>query len=388
VSELEGASALEGVRPLRIGVLSASLPRAGRKPGGVDVHIHRLSNRLALRGHRVRVASFSPAPPDARYETVALRPAGLGERTLTRISVASAAFNLFDTSDLDVVHLHGDDWFYLRRGVPTVRTFHGSALQEARHATRTRRRALQLACFAGELVAARLATATYGLVPGDGRPYRVRGPLPVGVDVPPAADLTRDGPPTVLFVGTWEGRKRGRLLHEVFRREVLPRVPDARLQLVCEAPAGVAQRAGSPGAAQRAGSPGTAGSARGSGVEWLGAPDDATLAELYSRAWVFCLPSSYEGFGLPYLEAMAWGTPVLAAPNPGARHVLAGGRGGLLAPPAQLGAAIVRLLRDEPYRLELARRARERALAFSWDAALAAHERAYLDAIARHGSSA
>jgi phosphatidylinositol alpha-mannosyltransferase len=352
---------------LRIGVLSASLPRAGRKPGGVDVHVHRLSNRLALRGHRVRVASFSPAPPDARYEAVALRPAGLGERTLTRISAASVAFNLLDTSDLDVVHLHGDDWFYLRRGVPTVRTFHGSALMEARHATRARRRALQLVCFAGELLAARLATASYGLIPGDGRPYRARGPLPIGVDVPPAADLARGGPPTVLFVGTWEGRKRGRLLHEVFLREVLPRVPDARLQLVCETPAGPA---GSPG------------------VEWLGAPDDATLAELYSRAWVFCLPSSYEGFGLPYVEAMARGTPVVATPNPGSRHVLTSGRDGLLAPPAQLGAAIVRLLRDEPYRLELARRARERALAFSWDAALAAHECAYLDAIARHGSSA
>ncbi len=357
---------------LHIGVLSASLPRAGRKPGGVDIHIHRLSNRLAQRGHRVRVASFSPAPPDARYESVALRPAGLGEYTLARISLVSAAFNLLDTSDLDVVHLHGDDWFYLRRGVPTVRTFHGSALMEARHATRARRRALQLACFAGELLAARLATGSYGLVPGDGRPYRSRGPLPIGVDVPAAADLARGGPPTVLFVGTWEGRKRGRLLHEVFLREVLPRVPNARLQMVCEEPAG-------PRVSQEV---------AGTGVEWLGAPDDATLAELYSRAWLFCLPSSYEGFGLPYLEAMARGTPVLATPNPGARHVLADGRDGLILSPAELGAGIVRLLRDEQARLELARRARERALAFSWDAALAAHERAYLDAIARHGSSA
>jgi phosphatidyl-myo-inositol alpha-mannosyltransferase len=133
------------MRKLRIGVFSASLPRSGRKPGGVDIHIHRLSNRLAQHGHHVRVASFSAAPADACYEAIALRPVGLGEHTLTRISVVSAAFNLLDTSDLDVVHLHGDDWFYLRRGVPTVRTFHGSALMEARHATRARRRVLQLA---------------------------------------------------------------------------------------------------------------------------------------------------------------------------------------------------------------------------------------------------
>jgi len=360
---------------LRIGIFSASLPRPGRKPGGVDVHVHRLANRLAGRGHRVRVASFSPAPADARYEAVALTPAGLGERTLARISVVSAAFNLVDTSDLDVVHVHGDDWLYLRRGLPTVRTFHGSALMEARHATRARRRALQLACFGLELAAARLATASYGLIPGDGRPYRVRGPLPIGVDVQPALATTphgvdvprtaggeRDGPPTVLFVGTWNGRKRGRLLCEAFVRDVRPRVPDARLQMVCdELPAAPA------------------------GVEWVPAPDDATLAELYRRAWVFCLPSSYEGFGLPYLEAMAHGVPVLATPNPGARHVLAGDAG-LLVEPARLGAEIARVLLDGERRRELALRARERARAFSWDAALDAHERAYLDAIVRYGS--
>jgi phosphatidylinositol alpha-mannosyltransferase len=375
---------------LRIGVFSASLPRPGRKPGGVDVHVHRLCNRLVERGHRVRVASFSPAPADARYETRALRPAGLGEHTLARISLVSAAFNLLDTSALDVVHLHGDDWFYLRRGVPTVRTFHGSALLEARHATRARRRALQLTCFGLELAAARLATASYGLIPGDGGPYRVRGPLPLGVEVLPTACTDRDGPPTVLFVGTWGGRKRGRLLHDAFQRHVRPLVPDARLQLVCEEPAG-AEVAGGAGVAGRAGNAGDAGRtgiAEGAGVEWLGAPDDATLAELYSRAWVFSLPSSYEGFGLPYLEAMAHGTPVVATPNPGARHVLAQGRDGVLADPAQLGAALARLLLDERARRELAERALRRARAFSWEAALVAHERAYCDAIARYRRTA
>jgi phosphatidyl-myo-inositol alpha-mannosyltransferase len=377
------------VRPLRIGVFSASLPQLGRKPGGVDVHIHRLANRLLARGHRVRVVTFSPPPADALYETVTLRPGGLGEHTLARLTLVSAAFNRVDTSDLDVVHLHGDDWFYLRRrGVPTVRTFHGSALLEARHATRARRRARQLACFALELAASRLATASYGLIPGDGAPYRVRGALPIGVDVEPAAGLAsdpapagellggespvgddldraadrmRDPHPTVLFVGTWEGRKRGHMLHEAFLRHVRPHVPQARLLMVCERPA----------------------TAPGEGVEWIGAPDDARLAELYRQAWVFCLPSSYEGFGLPYLEAMAHGTPVVATPNPGARHVLSGGRDGVLVEPDGLGEALARLLTDASSRAELARRGRARAEEFSWEAALAAHERAYVDAIER-----
>jgi phosphatidyl-myo-inositol alpha-mannosyltransferase len=350
---------------LRIGVFSASLPRSGHKPGGVDIHIHRLANRLVERGHAVRVASFSPAPANARYETVALRPRDLGEHTLARLTLVSAAYNLLDTSDLDVVHLHGDDWLYLRRRwVPTVRTFHGSALLEARHATRARRRARQLVCFGLELMASRLATGSYGLIPGDGKPYRVRGPLPIGVDPPDdsAADRARSLHPTVLFVGTWEGRKRGQLLHDAFQCQVLARVPNARLQMVCAEPPATGAE----------------------GVEWIGAPEDAELAELYRQAWVFCLPSSYEGFGLPYLEAMAHGTPVVATPNPGARHVLAEGRYGALVEPAQLGETIACLLLDEQARLELARSGLGRAREFSWDAALDAHERAYADAIERH----
>jgi phosphatidylinositol alpha-mannosyltransferase len=356
-----------GVKTLRIGLFSASLPQPDRKPGGVDVHAHRLANHLVAAGHTVRVASFSSPPADAAYETVALRPRDLGEHTLARLTLVSLAYNVLKTSDLDVVHLHGDDWFYVRRrGVPTVRTFHGSALQEARYATRARRRARQLACFGLELVASRMATASYGLVPGDGGPYGVRGALPIGVTLDDASALDaaaeRSSAPTVLFVGTWDGRKRGQLLYEAFQRNVLPHVPDARLQMVCDRPPAVA----------------------GAGVEWLGAPDDATLARLYRRTWLFCLPSSYEGFGLPYLEAMAHGAPVVATPNPGACHVLAQGRDGALAQPQQLGETIARLLRAEAERLELARRGRERARAFGWDAAVDAHERAYREAIERH----
>ena len=55
----------------------------------------------------------------------------------------------------------------------------------------------------------------------------------------------------------------------------------------------------------------------GAGITVLGRLDDEELAREYRAAWVFCLPSSYEGFGIPYAEAMASGTPVVATPNPG-----------------------------------------------------------------------
>ena len=56
------------------------------------------------------------------------------------------------------------------------------------------------------------------------------------------------------------------------------------------------------------------------GVTYHTGITDEALAGLYRRAWVYASPSTYEGFGLPYLEAMACGTPVVASPNPGSRR--------------------------------------------------------------------
>ena len=53
----------------------------------------------------------------------------------------------------------------------------------------------------------------------------------------------------------------------------------------------------------------------GPGVRVLGRLGAEALADAYRRAWVFCLPSDYEGFGIPYAEALASGTPVALLTN-------------------------------------------------------------------------
>lgn len=345
-------------RRVRVGLYATALPQTERKPGGVDVYVDRLADRLARRGHRVTVFTYSHPLPNRAYALHRLEPASMADSKLRRLLVAPARLNAVDTAGLDVLHLHGDDWFYLRRRLPTVRTFHGSALYEARNATRVRRRASQLALYPMELLSARLATASYGIIPGDGPGYRTLGHLNLGIDLP-GVDGHGSAAPTVLFVGTWQGRKRGELLHEAFLRHVLPRLPDAQLVMVsdhCEP---------------------------GPGIRWVSRPSDEELAALYAAAAVFCLPSAYEGFGVPYLEAMAHGTPVVSTPNPGARFVLDDGRCGVIANEEHLGEEILRLLLDDSARLALARRGRERALEFSWDAAIERHERAYRDAVER-----
>jgi glycosyltransferase involved in cell wall biosynthesis len=120
------------------------------------------------------------------------------------------------------------------------------------------------------------------------------------------------------------------------------------------------------------------------GITWIRRPSDEELARLYRAAWVLCLPSAYEGLGIPYLEAMAAGTPVLATPNAGAEHILRSGRDGRIVELDRLGAELVRLLASPVARETLGRRGRVRAQDFSWPAVCEAHEEAYRHAIRLH----
>ncbi|HZB23613.1 MAG TPA: glycosyltransferase family 1 protein [Gaiellaceae bacterium] len=86
------------------------------------------------------------------------------------------------------------------------------------------------------------------------------------------------------------------------------------------------------------------------------------LARLYREAAVLVLPSRYEGFGLPVVEAMASGTPVVAAPDDALREVA--GDAALFASRDELGGAVQRALVD---RERLVAAGLERARAFTWE---------------------
>jgi phosphatidylinositol alpha-mannosyltransferase len=343
---------------MRVAMFHANLPQPGRKPGGVEVFVHRLANSLADRGHEIEVLTYSPAPSDAAYAVRELGPRAAQSSRLLRQYVASWGLNFQDLSHFEVAHTHGDDWFWLRRTLPVVRTFHGSAKLERRSASSLKRRIDKTLIYPLELAAAALATASYGVGTDSAAIYRTDGILPLGVELSSTAPAPAPSP-TILFVGSWEGRKRGRLLHRVFREQIQPAVPDAELWMVAEScePA--------------------------DGVRWFETPSDAELRELYSRAWVFCLPSSYEGLGIPYLEAMAAGIPVVASPNPGARMLLEQGRRGVIAEDDELGQRLIELLREPARRQRWAAAGTERAKEFSWEQICERHEQAYRDAIER-----
>jgi glycosyltransferase involved in cell wall biosynthesis len=102
-------------------------------------------------------------------------------------------------------------------------------------------------------------------------------------------------------------------------------------------------------------------------VHVAGHVSDAGLVARYAAADVFVLLSEYEGFGLPVLEAMARGIPVVTSRRPALNEIF--GVGALLVEPGDedaVASAIDRVLREERLRADLVRRGQALAASFSW----------------------
>lgn len=105
-------------------------------------------------------------------------------------------------------------------------------------------------------------------------------------------------------------------------------------------------------------------------VHMLGYVDDALLPSLIKGAHFFCLPSLFEGFGLPVLEAQHYGIPVMTSNNSSLPEVA--GDGAILVDPLnidEIAAAMLRLSQDEAYRQELIALGHENVKRFSWEKA-------------------
>jgi glycosyltransferase involved in cell wall biosynthesis len=103
-------------------------------------------------------------------------------------------------------------------------------------------------------------------------------------------------------------------------------------------------------------------------VTWIPHVEAADLVVLYQAAVALVQPSLYEGFGLPIVESMASGCPVVASDIPTLREVV--GRAAILVPPndiAGFGHALVALATSADQRRDLASAGIDRAKLFSWD---------------------
>ncbi len=200
-----------------------------------------------------------------------------------------------------------------------------------------------------------------GIFPAAADKLHVVGHGVTVLDPPPDAERRRTAlglsSPYVLSIATLEPRKG---LDVLIRAMALPAVEDTHLAVVGPPGWGAVDIAAT---AVAAGLPADR-------LHVLGRLDDANLAAVLQSAAVLAAPSRAEGFGLPVLEAMAAGVPVVSSDAPALVELMAGA--GVIVPTEDaisLADALAGLLADPAAAAELADRGRRRAQEFRWSAA-------------------
>jgi len=347
-------------------VLSPDFPPA---PGGIQALIHGLLSRLDAFQTRV-LALDGPGSRefDARGDLDVRRvraPARIGAaRNVPLNAIGLAEARSFAPDIMLGAHIVAAPACALIRrvqGVPSLQYFYAN---EIGHRPR-------LAAFAAGNADACIAISSYTaqlLVQAGARPRDLRV-IPPGVELPGDASPLPAEHPTVLTVARLKDRYKG---HDVLIRAlavVRERVPDVRWVVIGDGPL----------------RPELEELARAHGVaeitQFLGAVSDGERDQWLRRATLFAMPSRLpegslagEGFGIVFLEAAAYGKPVVAGNVGGAVDAVRDGESGILVDPgdpAAVASAITELLLNGPLAARLGRTGMEHARSLSWPAVAA-----------------
>ena len=330
----------------------------GRNLSGVGVYSREIAAALArahpeskflycYRPHRYLRSFDCPLPTNAR------------RRLLWNASPHSAAV------------FHGLNQRLDRRYRRAVATFHDLFVLTAEYSTREFRERFttqaRLAAERSDMIIA-VSRFTAGQITGllGVEPSRVRV-IPHGVRIP-SSPTTVEREPMILFVGAIQKRKNIERLVAAFERTP----SDWKLVL-----------AGSFGFGADDALRTFEQSPRRADITLPGYIPDEQLELLYRRASIFAFPSLDEGFGIPVLEAMARGLPVLTSGGSALKELAEGAA--LLVNPLETEAiaeGLNRLIGDAALRQELARVGIERGRAYTWDRAAALTWQVYMELLA------
>lgn len=320
---------------------------------GVAIQVHRLANALIDLGHEVTVLTHTKRPDDARYQVEMIQFRGL------KLALTVAPFlkrlwyplwyRKLPVTGFDAIHIHGDGGFLSYRG-NHVRTFYGTAALEYLHALTLKGKLAQGFSYWMERRETKRCRLTVGISP------HVAGHLP-GVDrvIPCMLPLEPDESqyektpfPSLIYLGSRNSRKRGEKALDLFQRL---RISFPTLSLVYVGPEKEVLELKSQ--------------AMFSGIEFQSRLSQKEITDLYRKSWIYLCLSTYEGFGVGIIEAMAASTLVITSPHFGSEYLVRNGDTGIICPIDDTEKTIVGLLSNNEARLEMTRKAREFSRRFS-----------------------
>jgi glycosyltransferase involved in cell wall biosynthesis len=175
----------------------------------------------------------------------------------------------------------------------------------------------------------------------------------------PSGEAIRNSSPVILASGSLAPNKNLKVTLQAFAG-ILHHHPSATLMLFSIGPGtetGITEMAAANGI-------------RSSAINFVRAPDAATMGRIFASADVLLFPSLREGFGLPIVEAFAAGVPVVTS-NSGALAETSGDAALLANPedPAALASSVLGILQNEDLRRRLIELGRQRANLFTWEQA-------------------
>ncbi len=342
-------------------------------PGGVSVHINKLSGQFREWGHSVRVIAPCSAPQTIDDEDFI--PMGRPVPVPSGGSIARVSFSVWlqprikemlQREKFDVVHLHEPFSGFVplnvlsqtaAMGTPNVATFHSFQGTWLYHVGVKRVVMRHFRMLQGRIA---VSPPAYRYISGHfPAGYRI---IPNGIDVEEFAIAEpfphlRDGMMNLLFVGRLEKRKGLKYLLGAFSKLKWD-WPNLRLLVV---------GAGNPDEDSYR----IMSERNLKDVEFLGRVTDEEKARYFKSADIFCSPATgRESFGIVLLEAMAAGKPVVATNIDGYASVITHGEEGLLVEPKSdkaLADAISSLIDAPQLRASLAERGRKKANEYRWE---------------------
>lgn len=279
---------------LRVLWLSLEWPKEDAHVGGVGRYTYRLAEEMRHLVDLTVLTSEGARPLDGVKIVQTRATTSRFDRfyvTPWRLRKVTAGISF------DVVHSHGDDWA-LSSDKPIVRSFYGTSWSEAMASSGLRR--LNHIVLAGlEKVSARKCAISLAIAPESMSFFNCDRVVAPVIGLPAKTSAPRSNHPRVVFIGSFQGRKRGWLVQQAVEqmREAL----------------------GSPVELYVIGPSSDKPSWNPSVVHMAGL-SDGEVSEIMGSAWVVLAPSTYEGFGIPTVEALNLNIPVVATSNPGNQY--------------------------------------------------------------------